>query len=72
MIGNNTTNNLSGGNSFLVQQLSPTSNQQSTQRSSLSQAQIYQDEQELAAILHNKELELQKQLKIQDAAIQVC
>ncbi|XP_070495808.1 beta-1,4-glucuronyltransferase 1 [Chironomus tepperi] len=70
MIGSNTTNNLSGSNSFLIQQLSPTSNQQSTQRSSLSQAQIYQDEQELAAILHNKELELQKQLKIQDAAIQ--
>lgn len=69
MIGNNTTNNLSsGGASFLVQQLSPTSNQQSTQRSSLSQQQLYQDEQELAAILHNKELELQKQIKLQEAA----
>lgn len=66
MIGNNSTNNL-GGNSFLIQQLAPTSNQQSTQR---SQAQLYQEEQELAAILHNKELELQKQLKAQDAVIQ--
>lgn len=68
MIGNNNTNNIGNGG-FLIQQLSPTSNQQqSTQRSSLSQAQIYQDEQELAAILRNKEIELQKQLKLQDIA----
>lgn len=68
MIGSNTGNNLGNG-AFLLQ---PISNQQSTQKSSLSQAQIYQDEQELAAIFHNKELELQKQLKLQQEALQVC
>lgn len=68
MIGNNTSTNLSNGG-FILQ---PISNQQSTQKSSLSQAQLYQDEQELAAIFHNKELELQKQIKQQQEALQVC
>lgn len=75
MVGNN-TNNLnfgvsgSGSASYLLQQLSPTSNQQSTQqqKSSLSPAQLLQDEQELAAILRNKEMELQKQIKQQEAS----
>lgn len=68
MIGNNNPNSLSGS-PFLLQMAS---NHQSTQKASLSQAQIFQDEQEIAAILHNKELELQKQLKLQeDAALQV-
>ncbi|KAG5684936.1 hypothetical protein PVAND_014144 [Polypedilum vanderplanki] len=60
MIGNNNSNNISGSNAFFIQ---PSSNQQSTQR---SQAQLYQEEQELASILHNKELELQKHLKMQE------
>ncbi len=69
MIGNNSSSNLGNG-AFLLQ---PILNQQSTQKSSLSQAQIYQDEQELAAIFHNKEMELQKQMKMQqEAALQVC
>jgi hypothetical protein len=67
MIGNNNSSNISGSG-FLIQQLSPTTNQQSTQR---SQAQLYQEEQEMAAILHSKELELQKQLKMQETALQV-
>lgn len=66
MIGSN-TNNLGNG-AFMLQ---PMSIQQSTQKSSLSQAQIYQDEQELAAIFRNKELELQKQLRFQQEAVQV-
>lgn len=68
MIGSN-TNNLGNG-AFMLQ---PMANQlqQSTQKSSLSQAQIYQDEQELAAIFRNKEIELQKQLKLQQEAAQV-
>lgn len=68
MIGNNTSSNLSNGG-FILQ---PITNQQSTQKSSLSQAQIFQDEQELAAIFRNKELELQKQIKLQQEALQVC
>lgn len=73
MVGNNTNNfgmSGSGSASYLIQQLSPTSHQQSTQqqKSSLSPAQMLQDEQELAAILRNKEMELQKQIKIQEAA----
>lgn len=84
MVGNN-TNNLnfgvsgSGSSSYLIQQLSPTSHQQSTnqQKSSLSPAQLLQDEQELAAILRNKEIELQKQIKQQEAVqvgekLQLC
>jgi hypothetical protein len=70
MIGSNTGNNLGNG-AFLLQPM-PNQNQQSTQKSSLSQAQMYQDEQELAAIFHNKELELQKQIKMQQEALQVC
>jgi preprotein translocase subunit SecF len=73
MVGNNTNNfgmSGSGSASYLVQQMSPTSRQQSTQqqKSSLSPAQVLQDEQELAAILRNKELELQRQIKQQEAA----
>jgi hypothetical protein len=60
MIGNNNTNNIGGGG-FLIQQLSPTTNQQSTQR---SQAQLFQEEQELAAIQHAKEVE--RQMKLQE------
>lgn len=73
MVGNNTNNfGMSGGSgssSYLIQ-LSPTSHQQSTQqqKSSLSPAQQLQDEQEIAAILRNKELELQKQIHMQEAA----
>lgn len=68
MIGNNTTNNL-GNAAFLLQ---PIPNQQSTQKSSLSKAQIYQDEKELEVIFHNKELKLQEQLKLTQEALQVC
>lgn len=80
MVGNNTNNfgmsSGSGSASYLIQQLSPTSHQQSTQqqqqqKSSLSPAQLLQDEQELAAILRNKEAELQKQIKMQETAVQV-
>lgn len=75
MVGNN-TNNLnfgmsgSGSASYLIQQLAPTGHQQSTQqqKSSLSPAQQLQDEQELAAIMRNKELELQKQIRAQEAS----
>lgn len=75
MVGNN-TNNLnfgmsgSGSASYLIQSLAPTSHQQSTQqqKSSLSPAQQLQDEQELAAILRSKEMELQKQIRVQEAA----
>lgn len=73
MVGNNTNNfGMSGGSgssSYLIQ-LSPTSHQQSTQqqKSSLSPAQQLQDEQEIAAILRNKELELQKQIHMQESA----
>lgn len=75
MVGNNTNFGLSSGSgsaSYLIQQLSPT-HQQSTQqqKSSLSPAQVLQDEQELAAILRNKEAELQKQIKLQESAVQV-
>lgn len=71
MVGNNTNNfgmSGSGSASYLIQQLSPTSHQQSTQqqKSSLSPAQQLQDEQELAAILRNKEMELQKQIHMQE------
>jgi hypothetical protein len=67
MVGNNTNFGLSSGSgsaSYLIQQLSPTSHQQSTQqqKSSLSPAQVLQDEQELAAILRNK---------MQESAVQV-
>lgn len=79
MVGNNTNNfgmsSGSGSASYLIQQLSPTSQQQSTQqqhqKESLSPAQMLQDEQELAAILRNKENELQKQIKMQETAVQV-
>lgn len=79
MVGNNTNNfgmsSGTGSASFLIQQLSPTTHQQSTQqqpqKSSLSPAQLLQDEQELAAILRNKEAELQKQIKMQETAVQV-
>lgn len=75
MVGNNTNNfgmSSGPGASYLIQQLSPTSHQQSTQqKSSLSPAQVLQDEQELATILRNKEIELQKQIKLQENAIQV-
>lgn len=67
MVGNNTNNfGMSGSASYLI---APTSHQQSTQqqKSSLSPAQQLQDEQELAAILRNKELELQKLQKQQEA-----
>lgn len=72
MVGNNTNNfgmSGSGSASFLFQQMTPTSHQQSTlqQKSSLSP----QDEQEMAAILRNKEMELQKQIKQQEATAQV-
>lgn len=71
MVGNNTNNfgmSGTGSSSYLIQL--PTSHQQSTQqqKSSLSPAQVLQDEQELAAILKNKEMELQKQIKLQEAA----
>ena len=62
MIGSN-TNNLGNG-AFMLQ---PMSIQQSTQKS----AQSFQDEQELATIFRNKELELQKQLRLQQEAVQV-
>lgn len=73
MVGNNTNNfgvSGSGSASYLIQQLSPTSHQQSTQqqKSSISSAQALQDEQELAAILRNKEMELQRQMKTQETA----
>jgi hypothetical protein len=73
MVGNNTNNFGVGGGgsaSYLIQQLSPTSHQQSTQqqKSSLSPAQTLQEEQELAAILRNKEMELQKQIRMQEMA----
>jgi cytoplasmic iron level regulating protein YaaA (DUF328/UPF0246 family) len=71
MIGNNTNNLGNGGAAMLIQQLSPTTNNQPQsmqQRTSISQAQLFQEEQELAAILRNKELELQKQLRIQESA----
>lgn len=73
MVGNNTNNfgmSGSGSASYLIQQLAPTSHQQSTQqqKSSLSPAQLLQDEQEMAAILRNKEMELQKQIKTQETA----
>jgi hypothetical protein len=76
MVGNNTNFGISSGSgsaSYLIQQLSPTSHQQSTtqQKSSLSPAQTLQEEQELAAILRNKEAELQKQIKMQESAVQV-
>jgi hypothetical protein len=79
MVGNNTNNfgmsSGTGSASFLIQQLSPTSHQQSTQqqqqKSSLSPAQVLQDEQELAAILRNKENDLQRQIKMQETAVQV-
>lgn len=72
MVGNNTNNfgmSGSGSSSFLFQ-MTPTSHQQSTQqqKSSLSPAQVLQDEQEMAAILRNKEMELQRQIKQQEAA----
>lgn len=38
---------------------------------SLSPAQVLQEEQELAAILRNKEAELQKQIKMQESSVQV-
>lgn len=73
MVGNNTNNfgvSGSGSASYLIQQLAPTSHQQSTQqqKSSISSAQALLDEQELAAILRNKEIELQKQIKMQEAS----
>lgn len=71
MIGSN-TNNLGNGAALMLQQpMSNQQQQQSTQKSSLSQAQMYQDEQELAAIFRNKELELQRQMKMQQEAAQV-
>lgn len=67
MVGNNTNNFGVGGSgsaSYLIQQLAPTSHQQSAQqKSSLSPQQLLQDEQELAAIFKNKELELNKQMQ---------
>jgi beta-1,4-glucuronyltransferase 1 len=76
MVGNNTNFGLNSGGgsaSYLIQQLSPTSHQQSTQqqKSSLSPAQVLQDEQELAAIFRNKEAEVQKQIKLQESVVQV-
>jgi beta-1,4-glucuronyltransferase 1 len=72
MVGNNSNFGMSGSGSasYLIQGMSPTSHQQSTQqqKSSLSPAQLLQDEQELAKILHNKEVELQKQIRQQEAA----
>lgn len=72
MVGNNTNFGMSGSGgsaSFLIQQ-SPTAHQQSTQqqKASLSPSQVLQDEQELAAILRNKEQELSKQIKMQEMA----
>lgn len=76
MVGNNTNNFGVGGSgsaSYLIQQLAPTAHQQSTlqQKSSLSPEQILRDEQEMASILRSKEMELQKQIRLQEAA-QVC
>lgn len=74
MVGNNSNFGMSSGSgsaSYLIQQLSPTSHQQSTQKMSLSPAQVLQEEQELAAILRNKEAELQKQIKMQESSVQV-
>lgn len=68
MVGNNTNNfgmSGSGSASYLIQQMSPTQHQQSTQQQQKSD-QMLQDEQELAAIMRNKELELQKQMKQQE------
>lgn len=70
MVGNNTNNfgmSGSGSASYLIQQMSPTQHQQSTQQQQKSD-QMLQDEQELAAIMRNKELELQKQIKQQESS----
>jgi hypothetical protein len=71
MIGTNT--NEGSNTAFVIQQpIASQQQQQSTQKSSLSQAQMLQDEQELAAIFRNKELELQKQIRLQQETVQVC
>jgi preprotein translocase subunit SecF len=72
LVGSNTNNfgmSSSGGSSaFLIQQFSPTSNnlQQQQKTPTIPSAQSLQDEQELMAILRNKEQELQKQIKMQE------
>lgn len=75
LVGNNTNNfgvtGTGGSASFLIQQFSPTSQQSSQQQQpqktpTIPSAQSIQDEQELIAILKNKELELQKQIKMQE------
>lgn len=77
MIGNS-SNNLTFGNggsaSFLIQQ-SPSTQQQPNQQTvqqeqqkSQSLTQQLQDEHELAIILHNKEVELEKKIKMQESS----
>lgn len=71
MVGNNTNNfgmSGSGSASYLIQQMSPTQHQQSTQQQQQKSDQTLLDEQELAAIMRNKELELQKQMKQQESS----
>lgn len=77
MIGNS-SNNLTFGNggsaSFLIQQSPSTQQQpqqqtvQQEQQKSQSLTQQLQDEHELAIILHNKEVELEKKIKMQESS----
>lgn len=73
LVGNNTNNfgvSGPGSSSYLIQQFAPTNQQQSQQQPqktpSIPTAQMLQDEQELVAILRNKEMELQKQIRMQE------
>ncbi|CAO1393759.1 unnamed protein product [Diamesa hyperborea] len=76
MIGNS-SNNLTFGNggsaSFLIQQSPSTQQQpqqtaQQEQQKTQSLTQQLQDEHELAIILHNKEVELEKKIKMQESS----
>lgn len=68
LVGNNTNINMSssGSSSYLIQQFVPTNAQQQQKTSSIPTAQMVQEEQELVAILRNKQIELQKQIGMQD------
>lgn len=73
LVGNNTNNfgvSSSGSSSYLIQQFAPT-NVQPQKTPSIPTAQMVQEEQELAAILRNKQMELQKQQIGMQEVIQV-
>lgn len=68
LVGNNTNIGMSGSgsSSYLMQQFVPTNAQQQQKTPSIPTAQMVQEEQELVAILRNKQIELQKQIGMQD------